>query len=327
MAKNDLVGGALWDAYSKKVAERMDNPTHLGVLTQKDADEKNAKLIVADYGAESCGDAVRLYWLVDSNDVIIDAKFKSFGCGTAIASSDMMVELCLGKKVQDAVKITNIDVEKALRDEPDTPAVPGQKMHCSVMAYDVIKKAAGIYLGKDESEFEDEIIVCECARVSLATIREVIRLNDLKTVEEITQYTKAGAFCKSCIKPGGHEKRDYYLVDILQDVRAEMEAERLKENAQKIASGENIPFNQMTVIQKIKTINTTIDEHIRPMLMMDGGDMEILDIKDSSDGHIDIYIRYMGACSGCASASTGTLFAIEGILQQQIDSNIRVLPI
>ncbi len=327
MAKNDLVGGALWDAYSKKVAERMDNPTHLGVLTQKDADEKNAKLIVADYGAESCGDAVRLYWLVDSNDVIIDAKFKSFGCGTAIASSDMMVELCLGKKVQDAVKITNIDVEKALRDEPDTPAVPGQKMHCSVMAYDVIKKAAGIYLGKDESEFEDEIIVCECARVSLATIREVIRLNDLKTAEEITQYTKAGAFCKSCIKPGGHEKRDYYLVDILQDVRAEMEAERLKENAQKIASGENIPFNQMTVIQKIKTINATIDEHIRPMLMMDGGDMEILDIKDSSDGHIDIYIRYMGACSGCASASTGTLFAIEGILQQQIDSNIRVLPI
>lgn len=327
MAKNDLVGGALWDAYSKKVAERMDNPTHLGVLTQKDADEKNAKLIVADYGAESCGDAVRLYWLVDSNDVIIDAKFKSFGCGTAIASSDMMVELCLGKKVQDAVKITNIDVEKALRDEPDTPAVPGQKMHCSVMAYDVIKKAAGIYLGKDESEFEDEIIVCECARVSLATIREVIRLNDLKTVEEITQYTKAGAFCKSCIKPGGHEKRDYYLVDILQDVRAEMEAERLKENAQKIASGENIPFNQMTVIQKIKTINATIDEYIRPMLMMDGGDMEILDIKDSSDGHIDIYIRYMGACNGCASASTGTLFAIEGILQQQIDSNIRVLPI
>ncbi len=327
MAKHDLVGGALWDAYSKKVAERMDNPTHLGVLTQKDADEKNAKLIIADYGAESCGDAVRLYWLVDSNDTIIDAKFKSFGCGTAIASSDMMVELCLNKKVQDAVKITNIDVEKALRDDPDTPAVPGQKMHCSVMAYDVIKKAAGMYLGKDESEFEDEIIVCECARVSLATIREVIRLNDLKTVEEITQYTKAGAFCKSCIKPGGHEQREYYLIDILKDVRAEMETQKLKENAQKIASGENIPFDQMTVIQKIKTINATIDEHIRPMLMMDGGDMEILDIKDSSDGHIDIYIRYMGACSGCASASTGTLFAIEGILQQQIDSKIRVLPI
>ncbi|WP_394958446.1 iron-sulfur cluster assembly scaffold protein, partial [uncultured Helicobacter sp.] len=250
MAKNDLLGGALWDAYSKKVSERMDNPTHLGVLTQKDADARGAKLIVADYGAESCGDAVRLYWLVDSNDVIIDAKFKSFGCGTAIASSDMMVELCLGKKVQDAVKITNLDVERALRDDPDTPAVPGQKMHCSVMAYDVIKKAAGMYLGKSEEDFEDEIIVCECARVSLSTIKEVIKLNDLKSVEEITNYTKAGAFCKSCIKPGGHEKREYYLVDILADVRAEMEREALKENVAKSASG-TLAFKDMTMVQKV----------------------------------------------------------------------------
>ncbi len=326
MAKNDLIGGALWDAYSQKVSERMDNPTHLGVLTQKDADEKNAKLIVADYGAESCGDAVRLYWLVDSNDVIIDAKFKSFGCGTAIASSDMMVELCLGKKVQDAVKITNLDVERALRDDPDTPAVPGQKMHCSVMAYDVIKKAAGIYLGKSEEDFEDEIIVCECARVSLSTIKEVIRLNDLKTIEEITNYTKAGAFCKSCIKPGGHEKREYYLVDILADVRAEMEREALKENIAKNASGKLV-FKDMTMVQKVKAIDKTIDESIRPMLMMDGGNMEILDIKDTSDGHIDVYIRYMGACNGCASASTGTLFAIENVLQERLDSSIRVLPI
>lgn len=326
MAKNDLIGGALWDAYSKKVSDRMDNPTHLGVLTQQDADARNAKLIIADYGAESCGDAVRLYWLVDNNDVIIDAKFKSFGCGTAIASSDMMVELCLGKRVQDAVKITNLDVEHALRDDPDTPAVPGQKMHCSVMAYDVIKKAAGLYLGKDMEDFEDEIIVCECARVSLSTLKEVIKLNNLQSVEEITQYTKAGAFCKSCIKEGGHEKRDYYLVDILRDVRTEMETEKLKANAQKIDLGD-MPFAQMTMVQKVKAVDKTIDENIRPMLMMDGGDMEILDIKDTEDGYIDIYIRYMGACSGCASASTGTLFAIESMLQEKLDSKIRVLPI
>lgn len=326
MAKNDLVGGALWDAYSKKVSERMDNPTHLGVLTQKDADEKGAKLIVADYGAESCGDAVRLYWLVDNQDVIVDAKFKSFGCGTAIASSDMMVELCLGKKVQDAVKITNLDVEHALRDDPDTPAVPGQKMHCSVMAYDVIKKAAGMYLGKNAEDFEDEIIVCECARVSLSTIKEVIKLNDLKSVEEITQYTKAGGFCKSCIKEGGHEKREYYLVDILADVRAEMERETLKTMANKSASGE-LSFSEMTLAQKVKAVDKTIDEYIRPMLMMDGGNMEILDIKDTSDGYIDVYIRYMGACDGCASASTGTLYAIEEVLKQHLSDKIRVLPI
>ncbi|MCX2716301.1 iron-sulfur cluster assembly scaffold protein [Helicobacter sp. MIT 21-1697] len=326
MAKNDLIGGALWDAYSNKVSERMDNPTHLGVLTQKDADERGAKLIVADYGAESCGDAVRLYWLVDSEDRIIDAKFKSFGCGTAIASSDMMVELCLGKKVQEAVKITNLDVEHALRDDPDTPAVPGQKMHCSVMAYDVIKKAAGMYLGKNVEDFEDEIIVCECARVSLSTIKEVIRLNDLKSVEEITNYTKAGAFCKSCIKAGGHEKRDYYLVDILREVREQMDKENLKNVAQKSVEG-NLGFAEMTMVQKVKSIDKIIDENIRPMLMMDGGDMEILDIKDTSDGYIDVYIRYLGACSGCASGATGTLYAIESILQEKLDSHIRVLPI
>ena len=326
MAKNDLIGGALWDAYSKKVAQRMDNPTHLGVITQEMADAKGAKLIVADYGAESCGDAVRLYWLVDNDDTIIDAKFKSFGCGTAIASSDMMVELCLNKKVQDAVKITNIDVEKALRDDPDTPAVPGQKMHCSVMAYDVIKKAAGMYLGKDAEDFEDEIIVCECARVSLSTIKEVIKLNDLKSVEEITQYTKAGAFCKSCIKEGGHEKREYYLVDILNAVRTEMESEKLKSQYEKSQS-DGAKFADMTMVQKVKMVDKVIDENIRPMLMMDGGNMEILDIKDTSDGHIDIYIRYMGACDGCASAATGTLYAIESVLQENLDSSIRVMPI
>lgn len=326
MAKNDLLGGALWDAYSKKVAQRMDNPTHLGVLTEEDAKARGAELIIADYGAEACGDAVRLYWLVDKEDRIVDAKFKSFGCGTAIASSDMMVELCLGKKVQEAVKITNIDVEKALRDDPDTPAVPGQKMHCSVMAYDVIKKAAALYLGKDMADFEDEIILCECARVSLSTIKEVIKLNDLKSVEEITNYTKAGAFCKSCVKPGGHEEREYYLVDVLREVRLEMEAENLKNNAEQVELGD-LPFTQMTIVQKSKAIDKTIDMHIRPMLIMDGGNLEVIDVQVTKDGHVDVFIRYMGACNGCASATTGTLFAIENVLQENLDSNIRVLPV
>ncbi|WP_104695064.1 iron-sulfur cluster assembly scaffold protein [Helicobacter salomonis] len=326
MAKKNLLGGALWDAYSKEVSRRMDNPTHLGVITEEEAQVKGGKLIVADYGAEACGDAVRLYWLVDpKTDVIVDAKFKSFGCGTAIASSDMMVELCLGKRVQDAVKITNLDVEHSLRDHPDVPAVPGQKMHCSVMAYDVIKQAAGQYLGKNPEDFESEIIVCECARVSLGTLKEVIALNDLKSVEEITQYTKAGGFCKSCVQPGGHEAREHYLVDILRDVHAEMQTEALKQNAQKSLSGD-LAFVDMTMVQKVKAIDQTIDVHIRPMLMMDGGNLEILDIKEGG-GFVDVYIRYMGACDGCASASTGTLYAIEGVLQQYLDEHIRVLPI
>ncbi len=326
MAKNNLISGSIWDEYSNQVVNRMNNPKHQGEITEERAKELGAKLIVADFGAESCGDAVRLYWAVDeSSDRILESKFKSFGCGTAIASSDVMAELCIGKTVDQAVKITNIDVEFALRDNADTPAVPPQKMHCSVMAYDVIKKAAAEYKGVDMESFEEEQIICECARVSLATLREVIRINDLKTVEQITDYTKAGAFCKSCIKPGGHEAKDIYLVDILKDVRAEMEESKMKTAADASANG-TLSFDKMTLVQRIKTIDSVLDSDIRPMLVMDGGNMEIIDIKENIP-HYDLYIRYLGSCSGCSSGSTGTLYAIESVLQQKIDENIRVLPI
>ena len=326
MAKNDLISGSIWDEYSNQVIRRMDEPTHQGEITEEQAKEIGGKLIVADFGAESCGDAVRLYWVVnEETDVIENSKFKSFGCGTAIASSDVMAELCIGKTVDEAVKITNIDVEHALRDHPDIPAVPPQKMHCSVMAYDVIKKAAGEYKGVDMESFETEVIVCECARVSLGTIQEVIKINDLKTVEEITDYTKAGAFCKSCVRPGGHEEMDYYLVDILADTRKEMEESRLKNAADASAAGES-SFDKMTMVQRIKTIDSILDEDIRPMLAMDGGNMEIIDIKENIR-HYDLYIRYLGACNGCASGDTGNLYAIESVLKQKVDENIRVLPI
>ncbi len=326
MAKADILGDSLWDAYSNKVTTLMNNPKHQGELFEEEVEKRGNKLIVADFGAESCGDAVRLYWEIDpKSDIIIDSKFKSFGCGTAIASSDVMTELCIGKTVQEAVKITNIDVEFALRDDPDTPAVPPQKMHCSVMAYDVIKKAAGLYMGVDAESFETEIIVCECARVSLGTIKEVIRLNDLTTVEQITDYTKAGGFCKSCIRPGGHEPMDYYLVDILADTRKEMEEEKIKAAADASAGGE-VNFEDMTLVQQIKAVDAIIDENVRQFLIMDGGDMEIIDIK-KADETIDIYIRYLGACDGCASSSTGTLYAIESTLKEKLSQKIRVLPI
>jgi NifU-like protein len=323
MGMDSLIGGTIWDEYSQKVTDLMNNPQNMGEITEEEAEAMGAKLIVADFGAESCGDAVRLYWAVDpKTDIILESKFKSFGCGTAIASSDTMADLCKGKTVDEAVKITNIDVEHAMRDNPDTPAVPPQKMHCSVMAYDVIKKAAAQYKGVDMESFEEEIIVCECARVSLSTLREVIRLNDLTTVEEITDYTKAGAFCKSCIRPGGHEAKDIYLVDLLE----EYEKEKMSKAADASATGANLDFAQMTVVQKLKAVDKVIDDNIRQMLIMDGGDMEILDIKENG-AHFDIYIRYLGACNGCASSSTGTLFAIENILKEKLDENIRVLPI
>ncbi|EAO7219457.1 iron-sulfur cluster assembly scaffold protein [Campylobacter jejuni] len=323
MGKNSLIGGSIWDEYSQKVQDRMNNPQHMGEFSEEDAKARNAKLIVADFGAESCGDAVRLFWLVDEKtDKIIDAKFKSFGCGTAIASSDTMVDLCIGKTVDEAVKITNLDVEFAMRDNPETPAVPPQKMHCSVMAYDVIKQAAAHYKGISPEDFEDQIIVCECARVSLGTIKEVIKLNDLHSVEEITQYTKAGAFCKSCIKPGGHEKRDYYLVDILTETRAEMDREKLKNTMKS-----DVAFDEMTVVGQLKAVESVLDAEIRPMLHNDGGDLEVIDIQKAEGAAIDVYIRYLGACSGCSSGSGATLYAIETILQEELSPNIRVMPV
>ncbi len=321
MAKNDLIGGSIWEQYSKIVSDRMNDPKNRGEITEEQAEAMNCKLIVADYGAESCGDAVRLYWAVDpKTDIIKSSKFKSFGCGTAIASSDVMAELCIGKAVDDAVKITNIDVEFAMRDHPDEPAVPPQKMHCSVMAYDVIKKAASLYKGVDMSAFEEEDIVCECARVTLRTIKDVIRINDLKTVEEVTAYTKAGAFCKSCIKPGGHEEREHYLIDILASTRLEMDLEKAT------AAVTTEDFKSMSVVRQTKAIEKALDEQIRPMLVMDGGNLELLDIKNEGT-EIHVFIRYIGACNGCASSSTGTLYAIEAVLRRDLYPEIRVLPV
>jgi NifU-like protein len=326
MARNDLVTGNVWEQYSKKVQDRMNNPRALGEFTEEDAKARDAKLIVADFGAESCGDAVRLYWLVDpKTDTILDSKFRSFGCGTAIASSDAMAELCIGRKVDDAIHITNTEVEAFLRDEPNTPAVPPQKMHCSVMAYDVILEAAAQYKGVERSELENQDIVCECARKTRKDIVDAIREHNITDVEQIIEITKAGSYCKSCVRPGGHEEKDVYLVDILAEVKEQMENEKLGAAADTTASGEN-SFDKMTIVQRIKAVDAVIDEYIRPMLVMDGGDMEIIDIKENLP-YYDIYIRYLGACSSCATGSTGTLYAIESTLKQKVDENIRVLPV
>ncbi len=326
MARSDLISGNVWEQYSEKVQERMNNPVAMGELNQADADAKGGRLIVADFGAESCGDAVRLFWIVDEKtDMILDSKFKSFGCGTAIASSDAMAELCMGKTVDEAILITNTEVEAFLRDDDGTPAVPPQKMHCSVMAYDVILEAAAQYKGVDRETLANQDIVCECARVTKQELITAIKDNDLKTIEEVIETTKAGSFCKSCIRPGGHEPKDIYLVDILADVREEMDRTKLEEAANTTETGTN-SFDKMTIVQRIKAVDVVIDEYIRPMLVMDGGDMEIIDIKENLP-YYDIYIRYLGACGSCASGSTGTLYAIESTLRAKVDENIRVLPV
>jgi NifU-like protein len=300
----------------------MSNPRHLGEISEERAAALGGRLVVADWGAEVCGDAIRAWWVVDpKTDRVLDATFRTFGCGTAIASSDMMCELCIGKTVDEALKITNLDVEQALRDEADKAAIPAQKMHCSVMAYDVIRKVASLYKGVDMDSLEEEEIVCQCARVSLRTVKDVIRINDLTTVEDITRYTKAGAFCKSCIRPGGHESRRHYLVDILRDVRAEMERERAK-----AAPAAPKPFAEMSLIQRHRAVERLLDEQVRPALSKDGGNLEVVDMRES-DGVTEVQISYQGACRGCPSATTGTLALIEETLLKELGPRVRVVPV
>ena len=108
-----------------------------------------------------------------------------------------------------------------------------------------------------------------------------------------------------------------------------MENERLRAiaDAKTSASGADLSFEELNVIGQFKAVEGVIDEQIRPMLEMDGGNLEILDIKKADDGMIDIFIRYLGACSGCASGAGGTLFAIESVLRENLSQNIRVMPI
>jgi NifU-like protein len=320
MGRNDLITGNVWEQYSNKVIERMNNPKFLGEFSEEDAKAKGAKLVVADFGSEACGDAVRLYWLVDpKTDKIIDARFKSFGCGTAIASSDVMTELTIGKTVDEAMKVTNLDVEKALRDEPNKPAFPPQKMHCSVMAYDVIMEAAAKYKGKKVDELKDDEIVCECARVTRKEIEDIVRKYNVKTVEELQKYTDAGKYCKSCVAPGGHEERDVYLVDIIKEVQEQMKKEAVKNTS-------NEEFDKMSFINKIKKIEEIINTKVKPMLAMDGGSLELVDVREE-DGKINVYVRYLGACSTCASSHV-TLLGIEDFLKRELNTDkIRLIQV
>ncbi len=322
MARGDLITGNIWEEYSQKVIDRMSNPRFLGEFSEVDAKERKAKLIVADFGSEACGDAVRLYWLVDpKTDKILDARFKSFGCGTAIASSDVMAELTIGKTVDEAMKITNLDVERALRDNPNKPAFPPQKMHCSVMAYDVIVEAASKYKGMNPKSIKNSEIVCECARVTRKEIEDIIKEHNVKTVEELQKYTDAGTYCKSCVRPGGHEERSVYLVDIIEETNKKI---KQGEILSKIVT--NV-FDDMTLLNKIKSIEKVLKEKVSYILEADGGSVELVDVKEVEDNEVEVLIEYKGACSTC-NAAVLTLYMIEETLKKELETDkIRVVQV
>lgn len=280
----------MWD-YSEKVQEHFFSPRNAGAV-----DDANA---TGDVGSLSCGDALRLTLKVDpSNDVILEAGFQTFGCGSAIASSSALTEIIKGKTVDEALNVSNQDIADYL------DGLPPEKMHCSVMGREALQAAVANYRGEEwKDDHEEGALVCKCFAIDEVMIEDTIRANDLKTVEEVTNYTKAGGGCSAC-----HEGIEEILGKVLKEAGESFDPAA----AAKPSSG-------LTNLQRIKRIEELLEE-IRPNLQRDNGDVELVEV----DGKF-IYVNMIGACSGCQLAAT-TLGGIQQHLVEGLGEFVQVLP-
>jgi NifU-like protein len=284
----------MWD-YSEKVQEHFFNPRNAGAV-----DEANA---VGDVGSLSCGDALRLTLKVDpESETILDAGFQTFGCGSAIASSSALTEIIKGMKLDDALKVSNQEIADFL------DGLPPEKMHCSVMGREALQAAVANYRGEEwKDDHEEGALVCKCFAIDEVMIEETVRINGLRTVEEVTNYTKAGGGCSAC-----HEG----IEEILTRVLAER-GETFDPNA--VAGEIKKPKSSLTNLQRMKRIEELLEE-IRPNLQRDHGDVELVEV----DGKY-IYVKMIGACAGCQMAAT-TLGGIQQHLAEGLGEFIQVLP-
>ncbi len=279
----------MWD-YTGKVKEYYTNPKNVGKIEDATA--------VAEVGSIVCGDALKLYLKIDENEVITDAKFETFGCGSAIASSSALTEMVKGKTVSEAEKITNRDIAEFLG------GLPEEKMHCSVMGNEALEKAIKIYRGQEIVEEEDTEgeIVCHCFGVTDKLIRKVVNENNLKTVEEVTHYTKAGGACGSCI----HKIEDIIDEELKSPGAAGNQAKR-----------GNKPLSN---IRRMQLVEETIATVIRPELQKDGGDIELVDIEGKK-----VFVALRGACSTCMVSQVTLKNLVEARLREFVEADIEVL--
>ena len=280
----------MWD-YTDKVMDHFRNPRNVGAIPNADGTGQVGSLV--------CGDALKLTIKVNKEtDVIEDAKFETFGCASAIASSSILTEMIKGKTIAEASKITNQDIADALG------TLPAEKMHCSVMGMEALEAAVKSYRQGGQPvvfEQQEEKIVCHCFNVSEETIIKAIRANHLKTVEDVTHFTKAGGGCGRC--KGEIQK-------ILDKVNGSCEIP---------AAAAKKSFAQMTVVEKIKAIELVLEEEIRPKLNMDGGSAELVDLDGTT-----VKIRLTGMCSGCAGAAGTLKNFIEKTLKEKVDASLSV---
>lgn len=280
----------MWD-YTDKVKNLYKNPRNVGVIEDADA--------VGEVGSIVCGDALTLYLKIEDN-VIKDAKFQTFGCGSAIASSSALTEMIKGKTVEEAEKLTNRDIVEYLG------GLPEQKMHCSVMGREALEKALAKWRGVDivaEEETEGEV-VCQCFGVTDKLIRKVVRENKLNSVEDITNYTKAGGGCGSCI---------HKLEDILQEELASMAAVSLE----KKPAASRKPLSN---IRRMQLVGETIADVVRPVLQKDGGDIELVDIEGKK-----VIVAMRGACAHCVTSDVTLKNLVQDKLREFVEDDIEVV--
>ncbi|MFH1137832.1 MAG: Fe-S cluster assembly protein NifU, partial [Pseudomonadota bacterium] len=237
---------------------------------------------------------LRLTIQVSPDGVIEDARFQTFGCASAIASSSALTELVKGKDLAAAAPITNPEIADYLG------GLPKERMHCSVMGMEAMEAAIANYRGEAPQKTEGEII-CECFGVTDLDIERVVTQNNLTTLEEVTDYTKAGGGCGKC-----HEKIEALLYRIM--IKRKKESEQVREKPKKL-----------TNLQKIKLIEETIEREIRPALKTDGGDIELLDV----DG-VTVSVSLKGACAGCAASQFTLKDYVEQKLKEFVASDLIV---
>ncbi len=307
----------MWD-YSDKVKEHFFHPRNA-----KQVENANAK---GDVGSLSCGDALSLSLKIDpQTDVIEDAGFQTFGCGSAIASSSALTELIIGKTLNEALAITNKDIADYL------DGLPPEKMHCSVMGMEALHAAAADYRGESlEDDHEEGELICKCFAVDDVTIKRVVKANNLSTLEEVINYTKAGGACASC-----HEKIEW----VLEECLAEMNIERLPATAE----AENAPapkaqpesiavatesvdiqsqpaLSQKEMARRIRIVERVLEE-VRPSIEADGGSISLVDIEDDL-----VFVNMSGSCMGCGLSGL-TIASIETKVSQAVGHAITVFPV
>jgi NifU-like protein len=294
----------MWD-YTDKVLELFYNPQHQGVI--EDKGEPGIKVAVGDVGSIACGDALRLHLKVEENtEKILEARFQTFGCTSAIASSEALVELIKGKTLDEALKVTNKEIANYLG------GLPEAKMHCSVMGQEALEAAIYNYRGipLDTHEDDDEgALVCTCFGISDAKIKRVIIENNLTTAEEVTNYVKAGGGCGSCLAN---------IDDIIASVQKEKASATTASNSLSQTNGKSA-VKTLTPVQKIALIQRVLDEEVRPVLIADGGDVELFDVEGDR-----VKVILQGACGSCSSSTATLKIAIESRLRDRVSKDLVV---